>query len=262
MTTSTGHPEWAERLSDFLDGGLEPAEHSRVEAHLEGCGDCRRVLEDLREVKSRAAALGPVEPSRDLWAGIAATIQANPGPAADEGARVIALPTAEAPGREASSPRRVADALPRDGARRSGPRRVSLSAGQLAAASVALVAASALVTWTARPVPDAASRDAAAADVQESVIAPVARVASPPPALAAELAALERAVAEARGSIDPNTARVLERNLGIIEQAIADSRRALAQDPDNDFLAEHLQRVYERKLEFLRDAARVAEWTE
>ena len=56
--------------------------------------------------------------------------------------------------------------------------------------------------------------------------------------------------------------RVLDRNLGVIQQAIEDSRRALAQDPGNEFLASHLERVYQRKLEYLRDAAQVAEWAD
>ena len=56
--------------------------------------------------------------------------------------------------------------------------------------------------------------------------------------------------------------RVLERNLAVIEQAIEDSRLALEQDPGNEFLAAHLERVYERKVEYLREAARVAEWSD
>ncbi len=53
---------------------------------------------------------------------------------------------------------------------------------------------------------------------------------------------------------------MLERNLAVIEQAIVDSHRALALDPQNEFLTKHLERVYERKIEYLRDAARVADW--
>lgn len=241
MNRSSEHREWTDRLSDFLDGELEAGEHAAVEAHLAECGGCRRVLEELREVRDGAAALGAVEPARDLWAGIAATIEAPPAerPA---GARVIELPTSE-------RKRREIEEAP-------APRRFSLSSRQLAAASVALIAASSLVTWALRPGPEVAS---VPSTQTEGVIAPVSRVAEPPEDLAVELASLEEALSEARGALDPNTIRVLERNLGIIEQAIADSQRALAQDPENDFLAEHLQRVYERKVEYLRDAARAAE---
>jgi hypothetical protein len=54
---------------------------------------------------------------------------------------------------------------------------------------------------------------------------------------------------------------VLERNLGVIEQAIVDSREALALDPGNAFLSEHLERMYRRKLVYLQDAVRVSQWS-
>ncbi|MDX1493772.1 MAG: hypothetical protein R3253_06930, partial [Longimicrobiales bacterium] len=178
---------------------------------------------------------------RDLWGGIAATIEAPVPSSAREGARVIELPTSATPGSI-------------DKARSA--RRFALSTPQLAAASVVLIALSSWATWSLRPVPQAASADG---PVVEGVLLPASNVVAPPPELAQELASLEEAVVEARGRLDPNTVRILERNLGIIEQAIADSQRALAQDPENDFLVEHLQRVYQRKAEYLRDAARVAE---
>lgn len=244
---SNDHREWTHRLSDFLDGYLDTGEHAAVEAHVAECGACRRVLEELREVKARAAALGPVEPSRDLWAGIAATIEAPPGVTASGGARVIALPTADHRGaRLEETP---------------APRRFSFSSGQLVAASIALIAASSVATWALGSTPGADTDGRTAASPTESVVAPASWIAPAPPDLADELASLERVLVEARANLDPNTVRILERNLGVIEQAIADSRGALAQDPGNDFLAQHLRRVYERKLEYLRDAARVAEWS-
>ena len=85
-------------------------------------------------------------------------------------------------------------------------------------------------------------------------------VAVPDDALSDELASLEEVLEGARSSLDPNTVRVIERNLAVIEQAIADSQQALALDPENEFLTEHLERVYERKIEYLRDAARVVAW--
>lgn len=235
------HTEWTDRLSAFMDGELPPAERDEVEDHLAECGGCRRVLEELRAVASRAVALGPVEPKRDLWGGIAATIEAPASSVGNE-ARVIALPTA-------ARDDELEEAL--------APRRLVLSWRQLAAASVVLVAATSFATWSlgGGSLSDVASGD----PTPGGVIVPVAQGAEPPADLAGELAALEAAVLEARTSLDPNTVRVLERNLGIIEQAIADSRRALAQDPENDFLVEHLHRVYERKIEYLRDATLAAE---
>lgn len=245
MTTrSPDHGVWTARLSEFLDGELRATDHAEVEAHLGGCGACRAVLADMRDIRERAAGLGPVEPPEDLWGAISATIAA-PGPV-PEAADVIALPTS---------------ALAEEGGGRSEARfTLTLSARRLVAASVALMMASSLLTWSIGSGSGAGVADAGG----ETGVFPESvrgvSLAEPPPGLVAELEALERAVAQGSASLDPNTLRVLERNLGIIERAIEDSRLALALDPDNEFLTDHLERVYERKLEYLRDAARVAEW--
>lgn len=256
-TSRDGHGAWADRLSAFLDGELDAGEHAEVDAHLSECGDCRQLLEELREVKRRAAGLGAVEPSRDLWGGIAATVQAPAAEVRSDDTRVIAFPGAGAgagAGAQGAHPP-------------SAPtwRRLSLSFSQLAAASLVLVAISSTVTWSALRARDGGGEPVAETSAGAEggagggVIAPVSTEVEPPADLARELASLEDTLAAARDVLDPNTVRVLERNLGIIEQAIQDSQRALAQDPENDFLVEHLQRVYERKLEYLREAARIAE---
>lgn len=256
-TNRDGHGAWADRLSAFLDGELDAGEHAEVDAHLSECGDCRQLLEELREVKRRAAGLGAVEPSRDLWGGIAATVQAPAAEVRSDDTRVIAFPGA---GAGAGAGAQLAHPS-------SAPtwRRLSLSFSQLAAASLVLVAISSTVTWSALRARDgggepvAETSAGAEGGAEGGVIAPVSTEVEPPADLARELASLEDALAGARDVLDPNTVRVLERNLGIIEQAIQDSQRALAQDPENDFLVEHLQRVYQRKLEYLREAARIAE---
>jgi hypothetical protein len=75
----------------------------------------------------------------------------------------------------------------------------------------------------------------------------------------AELGVLEGVLLEGRDRLDPATVDVLERNLLVIERAIEDSYRALALDPENDFLRRHLTRTYERKLDYLRDVSRIVE---
>lgn len=265
-TSRNGHEVWTDRLTAFLDGGLEAGERAEVDAHLAECGDCRQVLAELREVKRRAAGLGPIEPSRDLWDGIAATIEAPAAEVRSDDARVIAFPGAGAgegatvgagDGPEVGPAGRGVGA-----AQARTRRRLSLSLPQLAAASLVLVAVSSAVTWSAVWARDGGAApvvEGPSVEAEDGVFVPVSTVVEPPADLARELASLEGALASARDVLDPNTVRVLERNLGIIEQAIQDSQRALAQDPENDFLVEHLQRVYQRKLEYLREAARVVE---
>jgi hypothetical protein len=134
---------------------------------------------------------------------------------------------------------------------------------RLAVAAAGLVAVSVGATWW---VADARAGAAGVDQVASLGAAPVAGPVRPaaegmPPAdLASELAALEEVLDVARGALDPNTVRVLERNLGVIERAIADSRLALEVDPGNAFLTEHLERIYRRKLLYLRDVVQVVQW--
>lgn len=53
---------WAERLSEYLDGDLSPADTRALELHLPECEDCRRALRELRNVVARLSA-DPVSPA-------------------------------------------------------------------------------------------------------------------------------------------------------------------------------------------------------
>jgi len=251
------HAEWTDLLSEHLAGALDPVGRGRLEDHLADCAECRRAYAELRAVVEGAAALPELAPPRDLWPDIAAAIAAAetgaPAGAAARGASigagdplVIELPTARAPRRPA---------LGLDLAR------LSASPFGLAAAAAGLVLLTATATWwLAAPVPGTADAGTSpeAADAA-SVLA--VDTGTPPEGLANELAALEAALQVARTSLDPNTVLVLERNLAVIELAIADSREALALDPGNAFLSEHLERMYRRKLDYMQDAVRAVEWS-
>jgi hypothetical protein len=241
---NASHSSWTDRLSDYLDGDLTEAEQAALEEHLGACAACREVLEELRAVVSGAHALGDAQPARDLWPGIAEGIGAHG--AVPGGADVIALPTAA----------------------RARPRRTGLflTVPQLAAASVVLALVSAAATWWVGPglatAPQGSKKgEPAAAASDPATIFPAADLAGPPPELAPELRRLEQALSAARGQLEPNTVRILEKNLGVIERAIDESRRALALDPNNRFLQEHLERTWQEKLDYLREAAGIAEWT-
>lgn len=137
----------------------------------------------------------------------------------------------------------------------ASPRRPPrLQGAWLAAAGLALVAGSAAVTWVvatraAAPPPVAAAAATPAAPPLTAV--PVTRR----PEAARSVAALEEALAAGRTRLDSGTVKVLERNLAIIDSALADAERALAADPSNAYLNSHLAATYRRKLALLRDAA-------
>lgn len=70
-----------------------------------------------------------------------------------------------------------------------------------------------------------------------------------------EIASLRAAVRDRRGDLDSATVAVLVRNLTIIDQAIAQSRAALARDPHSPFLGDQLTRALGQKVDLLRTAA-------
>ncbi len=55
-----------ERLSDLLEGGLDPVEENEVQAHLAECDDCALSLEQIRGVVEAVRSLPEVEPPEDL----------------------------------------------------------------------------------------------------------------------------------------------------------------------------------------------------
>lgn len=62
-----------ERLSQYLDQELGPAERGRVEEHVGVCPDCHRVLATLRRTVERIRTLGAraTEPERPGESGVA-----------------------------------------------------------------------------------------------------------------------------------------------------------------------------------------------
>jgi hypothetical protein len=65
---------WTDRLSEYLDDELAPAERAELDEHLRDCLVCRRVLGELRRVTLHAAALADSPPARPLWPQVAARI--------------------------------------------------------------------------------------------------------------------------------------------------------------------------------------------
>jgi anti-sigma factor RsiW len=50
VTDSTDHFEWDERLQDWIDRDLDPAESAALERHVAGCTDCQARLSAFRAV--------------------------------------------------------------------------------------------------------------------------------------------------------------------------------------------------------------------
>jgi anti-sigma factor RsiW len=222
--------QWAERLSDYLDGELSDGERIALEAHLQGCGECSAVLAELRQVVARARMLDNEAPRRDLWPGIAQRIGATPG-----GTRTVDLAS-----------------------RRPAARRWSFSLPQLAAAGIALMAVSGGMVWILRsPAQQNVAPQVATAPPgnPRAINAAANPRGTASQSYATAVADLEQVLASGRGQLDTTTIRVIEQNLAAIDRAIGQAQRALDSDPANLYLNTHLAETMRRKLELLRQAA-------
>lgn len=234
------HDFWIDRLSERLDGTLPDEQRLAVEEHLAACADCRRVADDLAEVKRRARAMGGIAPPRDLWPEIRDRLDADPD--------VVDLTLRLEPP--------VGGSLPAP-TRRGGT-------GWRTAATVALMAATGVGGWGLRAAfhDDAAGADREAAAVEapgETGIPGAAFVADGVDAavLAGEVSRLEGLLNDDPAGLDPETIQVLRKNLAIIQTAVAESRAALARDPDNAYVRRHLEGAVARQRDFLRQATSI-----
>lgn len=211
---------WTDRLSEYLDGELTPAQRAAADRHLATCADCARVLADLRAVVSSTALLPETPPQRDLWPEIRARLRPRSELAADR-ARVIPV---------------------------AWRRRVVLSVPQLIAAGVALMLLSAGGVWMMMDAPAAERAPiAASAEYPDIVLA----------AYDPGMADLEAEYRRRRDQLDAETIRVVERNLALIDIAIQEARDALAADPSSGFLSGHLADTLRRRMSLLREVTSI-----
>lgn len=227
----TDHP--VDALSAYIDDELDGAERAGVAAHLAACASCTAIAEQLTALRDRAAALATVEdvPSPALWTGIAARLE----PRLD----AVQATAAVVPWYR---------------------RRFSIGVPELALAATLFAGISAALLWRQAPAQAPAVGPApvvAEAEPTESPRDMVSMASFADAQFDAAVQDLERVLREQRDRLNPRTVMVLERNLGVIDQAITEAREALAADPANALLNAHLAEARRRKLDLLRRAAEI-----
>lgn len=271
-------------LPDYLDETLEAWVRSPVEEHLGQCLRCAGLVRDLRHIESEAAALPDLVPVRDLWPDIEARIGTPVvafTPAA--AATTESLPDLGPGGRTTNAaPSRTRMFPAWMGA--AAAALVVLTAGttylltsravrQPGTPNVATVSPVVAPPVVVEPGGGGDTPGTIAVSNQPESSEPVragSRAGTPairraPAATLArstteavydkEIASLQAIMRWRRAELDPATAAIIDKNLRIIDAAIAQSKAALRRDPASSMLGDQLTHALDKKVELLRTAA-------
>jgi Putative zinc-finger len=276
MTTGAMNCErFTDQLMDYLEHDVDAATRASVEHHAVTCVDCGALLADIRKLRVDAANLPELAPSRDLWSGIAARIET---PVVPIGAGAT---SSAGEGNVHRAPRRVvrrvvnaalvaaslvAAAMLGYGARDT-EREVVQTVAPTVPMEPSVVAPDGPLPTQVAELPDAAATPARSVPDR---VTPTPAAATPGAARAVEvqlavaklsadydreIARLRVLIDQRRSQLDPTTVSVIERNLAVIDTAIAESRRAIVNDPSSRFLIEFLNQSLRDKVELMRTAA-------
>ena len=213
---------FAALVHDRVGGTLEAGAQADLDEHLASCAACRALLADLEAMRRTAADLPDFTPRTEVWAGLsqrlAGELAARPRPFWT-GARVA-----------------------------------------LAMAATLVVAVTSSVWLLRSPAPPP--------QVSAPAGAPAAGVSQSPTELVQDvdehlriadehyvkaIAGLEQVVKSGEGTLDPALAATLQKNLGVIDQAISESREAIKAQPNNQLVQTSLFEALRQKVALLED---------
>jgi hypothetical protein len=208
------------RLGDLVDGTLDAVNREAVEAHVRECARCAALVRDFDRIRQAARALGPIDPPAHVWLEIAGQL------------RQVTPPTAAEPAPSAG----VAHAW---------------QWAALAAALLVITTGTYVFLRLERPTPPKAPTAASAATGSVQVFADE---------LSEAMTHYEKAIAELEvitktnnGSLDPTLASTLQKNLRVIDGAIAESRTAFTRDPTSVPARDSLLEALQRKVSVLQE---------
>jgi hypothetical protein len=257
--------QFADRLADYLEGDMDATARAAIETHASSCAECRALLADLRTLQAEATKLPELSPKRDLWAGIAARIETP----------VVELKNGGTVERWRSGTQR-----------RRNPLWIGLAAAGLVAVTATITheltkrsvaVAPSLPTASVQRKPGTITDSGPATQVANVDTVPPFRRSAVPPAgstvppssttrlasskptaeqtYSVEIARLRAVLNQRRPQLDSATVAVVEHNLRVIDDAIAQCKQALRKDPASRFLMESLNDALDTKVQLLRTAA-------
>lgn len=213
-------------IHDLVDGTLGPLRRAELQTHLDVCEACRLLVADLQKIRRAAGLLEPVQPRDHVWMQIAARLR-------QEG--------------RATAP--------------AAPARAGHLAMLALAATLLLAVAGSLYLLRLNDAPAgsatvgagtgaAPAGNAPASDAVQSITDDL-KVAEQH--YQSAIVKLQEVAKSNDGSIDPDTAAVLEKNLQVIDQAIAESRTALKTEPQSAPARESLFEALSQKVTLLQN---------
>jgi hypothetical protein len=212
-------------LGDYVDGTLTGEVRRSVEEHLQACSTCAMLADDLARVSRLASSLDRLQPPPAVWTRVAQEARL---PGYTGSARATRL-------------------------RRTWPIWVTAAACLLAAFTLGYLVprrsaerSAGTVAHTGTP----AAGVSVAAHPELKTVATELQLAEQHYENA--ISGLEK-LANDREVLDPQVAEALQKNLLVIDQAIAESRTALRQQPANEQAQQSLFDAFRTKVALLQD---------
>jgi anti-sigma factor RsiW len=229
---------YRESIHELVDGTIGPIRRAELELHLDGCPECRALVDDLQAIRDAAASLDPLEPPARVWLQIAGQLR--------QGGRVAAPVPRPGPARHAAL--------------------LAIAAALVLAVGASLVmllprfragspAPSQTATAPATPAAGNAADAATVQGVEEEFRLAEQHYQNAITKLEQAARLDQAAVTDAGGpaTIDPQTAAMLQKNLQVIDEAIAESRAALRAEPQSAPARDSLFDALKRKVALLQD---------
>jgi hypothetical protein len=212
--------ELDDRLDAWVDRTLPEAERREVETHLAGCPACREQERRLRQLLAHASALPrSVSPPRDLWPEISRRIERD---------------------RAWSWPR--------------------IGSWQPALAVAAAVVVALLAVVLRQPAPTPAHTVVIPSPGAGAYQMHPAAVQMDPGLVAMErdYQAAANALQERKDELEPGTLASVDRNLAVIDEALAEVHRALETDPASPELGRMLVSTHRKRVDVLRKMVKLS----
>jgi anti-sigma factor RsiW len=216
-------------LGDYVEGALSPGRTGAVAAHVASCALCRATVADFTAIRGVAGTLEPHAPGAHMWHRIADAIDAEHR-GAIETPSFVHTPWW-----------------------RLGTGAVAWRPLAAAAAMLVLLTGGTWLAWHQASTTPVATNAALGTGGAGTAATMDSEVQLAEQHYSTAIGDLEKVTRTESGSLDPETVKVVQANLEVIDQAIGQSREALKAQPANPVAQESLFGALRSKVQLLQD---------